>query len=170
MLVNIPCFVLQLFGSLEEPLKEANANKNVTEDAGQSGVLGETYSFCLVDENCCIALHCTIQGMVQRSMGSVNKMWKCLYLEITYEFWKSKKCPWNRKFISLRIHSRKRSFMKRQPLQLWFFNLTKTTFTSLKSYFIYFGKKLIWSPACEKRTTSLNEEHCDTYRVGVHLY
>ena len=86
MLVSISCFVLQLFGSLEEPLQEANANKNVTEDAGQSGVVGETYSFCLVGENYCVALHCTIQGMVQRSMGSVNKMWKCLYLEITYEF------------------------------------------------------------------------------------
>ena len=103
VLVSISCFVLQLFGSLEEPLQEANANKNVTEDAGQSGVVGETYSFCLVDENCCIALHCTIQGMVQRSMGSVNKMWKCLYLEITYEFWKFKKCPWKRKFKSPRI-------------------------------------------------------------------
>ena len=75
MLVTVPCFVLQLFGSLEEPLQEANANKNVTEDAGQSGVVGEIYILCLVDENCCAALHCTIQGMVQGSMGSVN-MWK----------------------------------------------------------------------------------------------
>ena len=110
MLVNIPCFVLQLFGSLEEPLKEANANKNVTEDAGQSGVLGETYSFCLVDENCRIALHCTIQGMVQRSMGSVNEMWKCLYWEITYEFWKFTKCPWKRKFIRPRIQGSQGKF------------------------------------------------------------